>query len=105
MNEQTKQLLRNYRQNDGDDKTFDDDTINRRNISPILLTANEAAQLLGFTRQFFYQLQASGRLGPHPFYFGKRTRWSLFELHSWVCSGCPPRDRWLIIKEAENTPA
>lgn len=68
----------------------------------LLLDASGAAGLLGFTRQYFYQLQSSGRLGPMPIYFGKRSRWSKYELQAWVRAGCPDRGKWLEIKKTEN---
>jgi len=71
----------------------------------LLLDAPGAAGLLGFTRQYFYQLQSSGRLGPEPFYFGKRTRWSRFELESWVRAGCPNREKWLELMKTEKITA
>jgi predicted DNA-binding transcriptional regulator AlpA len=70
----------------------------------LLLDASGAAELLGFTRQYLYELSSSGRLGPMPIYFGKRSRWSRYELINWVKAGCPNRQKWLLIKEnVENT--
>jgi predicted DNA-binding transcriptional regulator AlpA len=102
MNEQTRKILKDSRQTRSD--TVVEDIVNNRHISlsPLLLTAEQAAQLLGFTKQFFYQLQASGSLGPQALYFGKRARWSVYELREWIKAGCPPRERWLAMKQTEN---
>ena len=72
------------------------------NRDALLLDASGASALLGFTRQYFYQLQSSGRLGPMPIHFGRRARWSRFELTAWVKSGCPQRSQWLELIKTEN---
>jgi len=62
----------------------------------LLLTASEAARLIGISRAKFYAMHSSGRLGPLPVSFGKScTRWIRTELESWVEARCPSRDIWL----------
>ena len=62
-------------------------------IEPLLLTANEAAVLLGISRSNLYRLNSSGRL-PLPVRLGASVRWRRDELAAWVDAGCPPRTRW-----------
>ena len=75
---------------------------NGENQNALLLDASGASALLGFTRQYFYQLQSSGRLGPMPMHFGRRARWSKFELIAWVKSGCPGREKWLELLKTND---
>ena len=37
-------------------------------------------------------------LSPFPIHFGKRTRWSRFELIAWIQAECPDRKKWQEIK-------
>ena len=64
-------------------------------IEPLLLSAAEAAQLLGISRSSFYSLLSSGRVGPVAVRLGRSVRWQAEELAEWVRAGCPSRDRWL----------
>ena len=104
MNLETKEYLRHRQQSGGVIETEPDE---RENICTdgLLLDAGSAAELLGFTRQFLYDMHKSGRLGPMPIYFGKRSRWSRFELENWVKAGCPNRQNWLLIKKNEEITA
>jgi predicted DNA-binding transcriptional regulator AlpA len=101
MDEETKKILKN-KQRAGHKKAQSEPNGNGENQNALLLDASGAAGLLGFTRQYFYQLQSSGRLGPMPIHFGKRTRWSRFELVAWVKSGCPAREKWFELMETES---
>jgi hypothetical protein len=101
MDKGTKEYL-NARQRAGRKKTQSEPDSNGENQNALLLDATGAAGLLGFTRQYFYQLQSSGCLGPMPIHFGKRTRRSRFELIAWVKFGCPRRSEWLELVKTEN---
>jgi len=63
--------------------------------TPILLDAQSAAAALGIGRSLFYQLCASGRIGPLPVKLGERSLWARAELEDWALAGCPPRQVWL----------
>jgi len=69
---------------------------------PLLLDAGEVARLIGISRSNFYGLISSGRIGPEPIHLGKRTLWKRSELEAWVRADCPPREKWLVMKETEN---
>ncbi len=60
----------------------------------LLLSAEDAAGILGIGRSHFYGLHSSGRLGPLPIRLGSRTLWSRRELENWVEHGCPARAEW-----------
>jgi predicted DNA-binding transcriptional regulator AlpA len=62
---------------------------------PILLDARNAATALGVGRSLFYQLCASGRIGPLPVKLGERSLWARAELEDWAAAGCPTREEWL----------
>lgn len=61
-------------------------------MSKELMTAEEAAELLGYTRNYLYQLARAGRI-PATKAPGKRGRWFFRRdrLLQWVNGGCPPR--------------
>lgn len=62
---------------------------------PLLLSAGDAAKLLGIGRTKFYEMHSTGRLGPMAIEFGKRKVWRMADLRAWVDAGCPHRDKWL----------
>jgi len=68
----------------------------------LLLSASDAAQLLGIGRSHFYALHSCGRLGPQPVMLGRRTLWRKAELESWVAANCPVRQKWQVIRELQN---
>lgn len=61
----------------------------------LLLSAADAAVLIGVGRSHFYALHSSGRLGPMPIKLGKRTLWVRQELIDWTARRCPPREKWI----------
>lgn len=63
-------------------------------MTPALLDAQHAADLLGISRRHFQKLDASGRLGPQSIRLGRSVRWSRDELERWAAAGCPPRREW-----------
>ena len=69
----------------------------------LLLSAEEAAELIGVGRTHFYALHSSGRLGPMPVQLGRRTLWNRKELESWVAAGCPAREQWLRMNATKKT--
>jgi excisionase family DNA binding protein len=69
---------------------------------PLLLSASDAAKMLGIGRSLFYEMHSKGRLGPMAISFGRKRLWSRLELQLWVKVACPPRDQWLRLKRASD---
>ena len=67
------------------------------NIEPLLLSAVEAARLLGVSRSKFYSMHAAG-LVPLPVFLGGCVRWPVDELRAWVKAGCVSREQWQAMK-------
>ncbi len=71
-------------------------------VEPLLLSAAEAARLLGISRSKFYQMHSAG-LVPMPLTLGQGSiRWSVDELRLWVKMGCVSRQQWEAIKERQR---
>jgi predicted DNA-binding transcriptional regulator AlpA len=64
-------------------------------MNPLLISADESAQMLGIGRTLFYSMHSSGRLGPMPIKLGRRSLWNRKEMEEWVGLGCPARRQWL----------
>jgi predicted DNA-binding transcriptional regulator AlpA len=62
---------------------------------PLLVSAADAAKMIGLSRAMFYSLHSSGALGPLPLAFGRRRLWKRSELERWVDANCPPREEWM----------
>jgi excisionase family DNA binding protein len=60
----------------------------------LLLSAAEAAAMLGISRATFLRLDRSGRLGPKSVRLGRLVRWHRAQIEVWVGAGCPPRSGW-----------
>lgn len=71
------------------------------NVTPLLVSAQDAAGLLGISQRAFYSLLSSGRIGPLPIHLGRRTLWRRNELESWIQAGCPARQQWLSEKSLQ----
>ncbi len=67
-------------------------------IKSILLSASEAAALLGIGRSLFYSLHSEGKI-PAPRRLGGRVLWSKQELEQWINNNCPNRQKWESIKD------
>ena len=65
----------------------------------LLLSAQEAAGILGIGRAHLYGLHSSGQLGPLPVKLGRRRLWRADEIRDWVNAGAPPRVKWQAMKE------
>ena len=70
-----------------------------KKTKPLLLSAKEAAKLLGICPNHFYTIHNSGRLGPLPVRLGRRVLWSLKELEAWIADDCPARRQWQAYKK------
>lgn len=65
----------------------------------LLLTAGEAAELIGVSRSKFFELASAGRL-PRPVRLGARCpRWVLSEMRAWIAAGAPDTRSWERIKK------
>lgn len=62
---------------------------------PLLLSAVQAARLIGIGKSLFYSLHSSGQLGPMPIILSTKKLWRRTELEEWTRQGCPPRPVWL----------
>ncbi len=70
-------------------------------LEPLLVSASDAAKMIGVGKSLFYQLVSDGRLGPEPVELGKKL-YSLSELQSWVDAKCPARSEWIEIQKAQK---
>jgi excisionase family DNA binding protein len=70
----------------------------KRSDERLLLNAREVAQLLNVSRSTIYALHSAGRI-PLPVRLGRAVRWRADELREWVAAGCPPRNRWMEMRE------
>ena len=62
-------------------------------LSPILLSARQAAALCGKSLRTWRTWDAAGRI-PQPVRIGRSTLWRLDELRKWIEAGCPRREEW-----------
>lgn len=58
-------------------------------LEPLLISANDAASLLGMSRSLFYQLLSSQRIPLKPVRFGRKRLWRVDELKRWILDNCP----------------
>ena len=61
--------------------------------SKLLLSARDAAKLLGCGERTLHKYNAAGTI-PAPVRLGRRWVWRRLELIAWTRAGCPPRARW-----------
>jgi predicted DNA-binding transcriptional regulator AlpA len=66
--------------------------------APLLVDAAGVAGLLNISRTSVFGLLAAGRLPPPCLRSGRIVRWSGGEIQAWIAAGCPPADRWQIMK-------
>ena len=59
-------------------------------IAPLLISASEAARLIGVSRSKWYQLYNEGRT-PLPVKIDRRSLWRVSDIKTWVENGCKPR--------------
>ncbi|MCD8139199.1 MAG: helix-turn-helix domain-containing protein [Planctomycetaceae bacterium] len=64
----------------------------------MLIDAKEAAALCGLSRSAWYKQVASGKI-PRPLKIGNIARWRRDELEEWIASGCPPRQKWDLLRK------
>jgi len=68
--------------------------VDGKQVYSLLLSASDAAKLLGIGSSHFWGLHSSGRLGPLPVKLGRRTLWIRRDLEKWIDAGCPSRKQW-----------
>jgi len=74
----------------------------KNNLTPLLLSAEETAALLGIGERFLWGMHDTGELGPLPISLGRRKLWSRFELEDWVKARCPRRETWITMKDKQH---
>jgi predicted DNA-binding transcriptional regulator AlpA len=62
-------------------------------LSPLLLTAKQAARLCAKSERTWRTWDAAGWI-PCPVRIGRSVFWRLDELHQWTVAGCPRRAEW-----------
>jgi prophage regulatory protein len=62
-------------------------------LSPLLLTARQAASMCGKSLRTWRTWDAAGWI-PRPVRIGRSTLWRTDELRDWVAAGCPRRAEW-----------
>jgi len=60
-------------------------------LRPLLVSADEAARLLGVGRSLFFELKSSGRIPLEPIRFGRKRLYRVEDLENFVRAGCPAR--------------
>jgi predicted DNA-binding transcriptional regulator AlpA len=71
--------------------------------SPVIAEAVDidcVAELLSISRSSAKTLAAEGHLPEPALSVGKIRRWWRSEISAWLMSGCPPRARWVGMKDA-----
>ena len=73
-------------------------------VTPLLVSADGVAAMLGVSRRTVYSMHSTGELGPMPLTVGGRKLWRVAELNAWVAAGCPRREVWIgLYKSREMT--
>ncbi|MHC4621268.1 MAG: helix-turn-helix transcriptional regulator [Planctomycetota bacterium] len=68
----------------------------------LLVSAADAAALIGVGRSHFYAMHSSGRLGPLPVKLGNRSLWIRQELTDWTAQRCPSRGQWQTMRREDT---
>ena len=63
-----------------------------------LLNAKQVADLLNVGARHIYSMRSSGQI-PLAIYLGGSVRWSKRELLDWIQEGCPPVQKWEMLKK------
>ncbi len=69
----------------------------------LLLNSAEVASRLRIGKTLLYELKSQGKL-PMPVRLGRRLLWPKDEIERWVRAGCPPTQKWEILKKDRNFP-
>ena len=66
-------------------------------MQPLLLSAKDAAVLLGISKRFFDELDAKGKV-PKAVRLGRRKLWVRDDLERWIQVGCVSRDQFAKLR-------
>jgi prophage regulatory protein len=70
-------------------------------LSPLLLTARQAAALCGVSLATWHRMVSAGRC-PAPLRLSPGcVRWRREDLAEWIRLGCPPRREWEALRSAQ----
>jgi len=69
------------------------EAVERRPATKLLLTATEAAKLCGKSLRTWRSWDAAARV-PRPIRIARSLLWRADELRAWVAEGCPCREVW-----------
>ena len=58
-------------------------------LLPLLLTARQAATVLGIPEYIWHTWNSTGQ-APQPIHIGRRTFWRTGDIKTWVAAGCSP---------------
>jgi excisionase family DNA binding protein len=70
-------------------------------VEQALLTSEQAAAFCGMSRSVWYKYLSAGKI-PRPVKIGSLARWRKEELAAWIAAGCPSRDKWDAMGDAEK---
>jgi predicted DNA-binding transcriptional regulator AlpA len=70
----------------------------RPDVTAILMTAPQAAALLGRSLRTWRVWDAAGKI-PRAIRIGRSTFWRPEELKAWVAARCPDRETWEAMRE------
>ncbi len=87
-----------YLQNDKKDHSTDKQNDTKELASQGLLSTKQVAALLSISARHAISMSSCGQI-PMPIRLGRSVRWSKQELLNWIQAGCPPRYKWVSIKE------
>lgn len=73
-------------------------TVNVEQVSDTLMDIKQTAKLLNVSTSRIYSMRSSGQI-PLAIRLGKTIRWNKKELVEWIQEGCPPLQKWLILKK------
>lgn len=68
---------------------------------PLVISAKEAAQVLGCSVRHIERMDAAGRM-PAPVRLGRLKRWHLDGLREWLKAGAPSRAIWEARKQVRR---
>jgi prophage regulatory protein len=71
-------------------------------VTPLLVSHDRAAELVGISPASWHRLIARGEVGPVPIKLGGRVLWQVASLEAWVAAGCPDRAEWQARLAARN---
>ena len=75
----------------------DNGSILKNKTYPMLVNAEQLAELLNVSVAHIYRMRHSAKL-PEPVKFGGSVRWPIEEIKSWIAAGLPNRIRWNEMK-------